>query len=72
MIHYHIRWANSKLDWDVFQTAEEAKTTAERLRLPGENYVIEERDGDCQNCKTLTRTLENGQLRIPNQLFTLT
>lgn len=51
MNHYHIRWDNSKLDWEAFQTEEEAKAAAERLKRAGENYAIEELDGDCQRCK---------------------
>ena len=53
MTHYHIRWANSKLDWEAFETAQEAKAAAELLRRPNENYVIEELDGNCQRCNKL-------------------
>ena len=49
--HYHIRWASSKLDWQAFQTEEEAKADAERLKGPDEKYVIEaHEDGDCPRC----------------------
>jgi hypothetical protein len=51
MIHYHIRWADSKLDWEAFQTEEVAKAAAEELKRPGEGYAIEKSDGDCRNCK---------------------
>ena len=53
MNHYHIRWADSKLDWQTFQTVEEAHTEAERLKRPDEKYVIEERDGDCERCQVI-------------------
>jgi hypothetical protein len=53
MNHYHIRWANSKLDWEAFRTKEEARTEAERLKHPGEEYLIEELDGECVRCKEI-------------------
>lgn len=48
--HYHIRWAGGKLDWQAFQTEEEAKADAERLKGPDEKYVIEAQDGACVRC----------------------
>jgi len=50
MKHYHIRWSNSHLDWQAFQTKEEAREDAERLKLPGESYSIVEQDGACPRC----------------------
>jgi|KBSMisStandDraft_5_1062788.scaffolds.fasta_scaffold1985135_1 hypothetical protein len=50
MIHYHIRWADSKIDWQVFQTKDEAVAEAEHLKRPNESYHIEERDGNCERC----------------------
>ena len=50
MNHYHIRWANSKVDWQAFRTKDEAVAEAERLKLLDENYNIEERDGNCERC----------------------
>lgn len=61
MLHYHIRWANSKLDWEAFQSEEEAKALAELLKHPHENYVIEVLDGDCQRCNRLA----NAKATIP-------
>lgn len=61
MNHYHIRWSDSKIDWQVFQTKDEAVAEAERLKLPEENYEIEERDGNCNRCLSLipnTRIVE--------------
>lgn len=55
MTHYHIRWENLKLDWEAFQTKEEAKAVAELIKRPYENYVIEELNGDCQRCHRLAR-----------------
>jgi len=53
MNHYHIRWANSKVDWQAFQTKDEAVAEAERLKHPEENYKIEEHDGNCDRCLRL-------------------
>lgn len=50
MTHYHIRWADSKIDWQAFQTKDEAVVEAERLKRLEENYKIEERDGNCERC----------------------
>lgn len=55
MVHYHIRWANLKLDWEAFKTEQEAKASAELLKHSGENYLIEELDGDCQRCTKLAK-----------------
>ena len=63
MDHYHIRWANSKFDWEAFQTEEEARALAELLKRPDEKYVIEKLDGDCQSCDRLSKakaTLKSG------------
>jgi hypothetical protein len=53
MSHYHIRWSNSKLDWEAFSTSEEAQAQAEQLVRVGESYVIELLDGDCPRCSSL-------------------
>ena len=61
MNHYHIRWADSKIDWQAFQTKDEAVAEAERLKRLDENYNIEERDGNCERClwiKPNTRIVE--------------
>lgn len=50
MAHYHIRWSGSKLDWEVFNTREEAEVAAGLLVRPKENYTIEEFDTDCPLC----------------------
>ena len=61
MKHYHIRWANSKIDWQSFQTKDDAVVEAEHIKRPNENYNIEERDGECEQCLSLipnTRIVE--------------
>ena len=37
--HYHIRWQNSKLDWEAFQTQEAAETQASAISLSNETFV---------------------------------
>jgi hypothetical protein len=64
MNHYHIRWirwADSKIDWQAFQTKAEAVAVAERLKRLDEDFNIEERDGNCERCLWLnskTRIVE--------------
>jgi hypothetical protein len=61
MKHYHIRWAGSKIDWQAFQTKDDAVAEAEHIKRPNENYNVEERDGNCEECLSLipnTRILE--------------
>ena len=61
MTHYHIRWADSKIDWQAFLTKDKAVFEAERLKRVDENYSIEEHDGNCERCQRLnanTRVVE--------------
>jgi hypothetical protein len=60
MNHYHIRWANSKIDWQAFQTRDEAVAEAERLKRVNESYDIEERDDNCERCQKLNPSNSNG------------
>jgi len=53
MTHFHIRWSNSKLDWEAFHSQEDAAAQAKELVLQGETYVIEQFDGTCPRCKNL-------------------
>ena len=50
MTHYHIRWSNARLDWEVFRTEYEAKAQAEELVQPDETYTVEQFNGDCPRC----------------------
>jgi hypothetical protein len=47
VVHYHICWSNSKLDWQAFSAPEEAQIEAEKLVRPRETYTIDKFDGDC-------------------------
>jgi hypothetical protein len=50
MNHFHIRWSDSKLDWQAFSTQQEAETEAKQLMRPSEKYTVEEFDGNCPRC----------------------
>ena len=52
MVHFHIHWSDSKLDWEAFQNREDAIAQAKELARPGETYVIEQFDGTCPRCMT--------------------
>jgi hypothetical protein len=54
-MHYHIRWSTSKLDWEVFNTREEAETAAKHLVLPNERYNVEQFDRNCPRCSETTK-----------------
>jgi hypothetical protein len=52
--HFHIRWLpTSALDWQRFDTQEEAETRANELVLPDETYTIELITGNCETCAAL-------------------
>lgn len=65
MTHYHIRWADSKMDWQAFRTRDEAVIEAERLKRPDENYSIEERNGDCERCLRLNPGFNSSNVDMP-------
>jgi len=54
--HYHIRWGNSKVDWEAFQTEEQAKASAEKLKGPDETYTVDLCRSTCQMCAKAART----------------
>jgi hypothetical protein len=41
MTCFHIRWDNSKLDWECHGTREEAEIRARELAKPSEMFTIE-------------------------------
>lgn len=63
MIHYHICWSNSKLDWQAFTNKQEAKESAEKLVLPGETYAIVGFGDDCAWCKATDKVGKQGAAR---------
>ena len=50
--HFHIRWPH-KLDWERFETREDASARAMELVQPRETYQIELFDGQCPVCGEL-------------------
>ena len=52
--HYHIRWSNSKLDWQAFRSPEEANASAGQLARQGESYAVEKFEGECWRCAQIT------------------
>lgn len=51
-MHYHIRWSDSKLDWERFGTREQAEQAASRLARPGERFTLEHvEDETCIQCQ---------------------
>jgi hypothetical protein len=48
--HYHIRWSQIALDWERFNTREEAELGAMGLVRPHETYTIEAFDETCARC----------------------
>ena len=48
--HFHIRWSQLSLDWERFDTREEAEERAEQLVRDGETYTVEAFDGACARC----------------------
>jgi hypothetical protein len=52
--HFHILWSTStQLDWQSFETIEQAEERAEELLGQGETYTIEQRGpSSCEQCGT--------------------
>jgi hypothetical protein len=59
MSHFHILWSNSKLDWERFDSREEARRGAEVLVRLGETYTIEQFDDDCPRCRQFAEKYRN-------------
>jgi len=55
-MHYHIRWSDSKLDWERFSTREAAEHTATQLARPGERFTLEHvEDETCIQCQKISK-----------------
>jgi hypothetical protein len=49
--HYHIQWSRrDHLDWERFDTVQEAEQAARCLVLPGEKFTIKAACEDCPRC----------------------
>jgi hypothetical protein len=54
--HFHIRWSTgSPLDWEAFETRNEAEEVARQLACATEIYKIEEFDRTCGRCTKFWR-----------------
>jgi hypothetical protein len=45
--HFHIHWVGKDMDWECFDTREEARRRAGELARPGEIFTIEEVSMNC-------------------------
>jgi len=56
--HFHIRWSEkNNLDWECFETREEAEARAQELAAPNETFAIE---AVSQACPMRTRMASHG------------
>lgn len=50
-VHYHIHWfPMDRLDWERFDTAQDAEEVARCLVQPGEKFTIKVEGADCLRC----------------------
>lgn len=49
--HFHIRWGSGRLDWEPFNSRDDAEFRAQELVRSRETYSIEQFDKSCQRCK---------------------
>jgi hypothetical protein len=54
--HFHIRWSESNVDWERFETRKEAEERAAQIALIGDTFTIEEFDYPCTRCAESTKT----------------
>ena len=59
MHHYHIRWSNGQIDWQVYATESDAAAGAEQLARPDETFTIVKFDGSCPRCAGLRGAATN-------------
>jgi hypothetical protein len=45
--HFHIRWDGTTLDWECFESREEAEERATFLKFDGETFAVEEVVEEC-------------------------
>lgn len=51
--HFHIRWTSGDMptvDWEAFDSRDEAESMARRLATPSETFIIDEFDHRCERC----------------------
>ena len=60
--HFHIRWSHiAALDWERFDTVEEATARALELVRPGEKFTIEESQAKCSRCGEMASLIGDEQ-----------
>jgi len=69
LVHYHICWSDSKLDWQAFDTPEDARIEAEKLVLSGESYTIDSFANDCPRCKATLQLGDNPRINREYDIF---
>ena len=58
--HFHIRWHEQKLDWECFDSREDAEESAAFLKHEGETFTIEEVNDECPIRAELVSTKSSG------------
>lgn len=61
--HFHIRWDSGRIDWERFNSREEAEQRAQEIVLSRETYSIEQFDDSCEHCKTWRAKLRRAKFR---------
>ena len=55
MTHFHIRWSQTgRLDWERFDSREEAKERVLEIAHPMDSFKVEECDRTCAACRALS------------------
>ena len=55
--HFHIRWSETELDWEPFQSQAAAEEGAKSLVRPGETYTVERFDDTCTACANIRKRM---------------
>lgn len=61
--HFHIRWDSGRLDWEPFNSREEAEQRAKEIVLSKETYSVEHFDSKCELCKAWRAKLAQAKSR---------
>jgi hypothetical protein len=67
-MHYHIRWSDSKVDWQAFASPTEANASAEKLARPGEGYAVEKFEGMCWRCAQFMEAYRQMRTQSENKI----
>ena len=53
--HFHIRWQGKTLDWECFESREDAEERAASLKRESETFTIEEVNACSERAKLVAR-----------------